>query len=228
MSYAKGYLPVSVLVFYLTACGSTAPQHQVNPGQASPGQTAAAQSNSAQGPQTQMSNGAPMDKEAQIRHGQAITYLRHGKLQQALVILERLTVEYPHLATPHANLGLIYQQQSRLDLAEKSLRRAVELGATIPMVHNQLGIVLRKTGKFNQAREQYEQALRIDPNYALAHLNLGILLDLYIGDLGPALDHYQSYQQISPVKDQNVAQWITDLKRRSKGSADIRKMSKTP
>ena len=74
--------------------------------------------------------------------------------------------------------------------------------------------------KFEEARDNYEKALKIDPNYAYAHLNYGILLDLYLGELDNALDHYQTYQKLAPEEDKEVEKWIVDLERRIKRASN--------
>ena len=84
------------------------------------------------------------------------------------------------------------------------------------MVHNYLGLINRQAGDFQKAQEHYAQAILIDPAYSNAYRNLGILYDLYLGELHKALESYEQYQKLvdGQSKDQVVAKWIVDLKRR--------------
>ena len=66
------------------------------------------------------------------------------------------------------------------------------------------------------ARNFYEKALQADRDYAYAHLNYGILLELYMGKLPEALEHYKQYQALTKEEDKKVKGWIIELGRRVK------------
>ncbi len=144
----------------------------------------------------------------------ALTAMNAGRSRDAEAMLARLVREYPQLAGPHVNLGIIYYRSGRLQEAEASLKRALALNPSRADAYNHLGIVLRNSGRFEDARVAYEQALRLDPDYAYAHLNLGILHDLYLLKADRALSSYERYQQLQAGEDQEVSKWIVDLKRR--------------
>jgi Flp pilus assembly protein TadD len=98
--------------------------------------------------------------------------------------------------------------------AEHVLNQAIMLNPGDAVAYNHLGVVLRQRGEFEQARQAYLNALRINSRYAGAHLNLGILHDIYLHDLGVALQNYQKYQTLTADADKQVAKWIVDLQRR--------------
>jgi len=129
-----------------------------------------------------------------------------------------LTRAHPELSGPYANLGVVYFRQGKLSEATEALKRAIDINPGRAAYYNQLGVVYRQSGQFVQAREAYSQALRVDPNYRRAHLNLGILYDLYLQDLGKALQHYERYQALASPADAQVAKWIIDLKQRSQAA----------
>jgi len=139
---------------------------------------------------------------ARQQYDDAIAAMRSGNIPQAKNILSNLTQSYPDIAGPYVNLGIIhFRPESAVSL-------------------NHLGIIYRGKGKFEEARVSYEKALKIDPDYAYAHLNYGILLDLYLGELDNALDHYQTFQKLAPEEDKEVEKWIVDLERRIKRASN--------
>ncbi len=185
----------------LHACSSTGPRP--------PAASAAATPNN-----TRAKTGPAITLEAGRAYERALKAMNTGRSADAEAMLLRLTREYPQLAGPHVNLGIIYYRSRRLQKAQVSLRQALTLNPSRADAYNHLGIVLRNSGRFEEARAAYEQALRLDPDYAYAHLNLGILHDLYLLKADRALSSYQRYQQLQAREDQQVTKWIVDLKRR--------------
>ena len=98
-------------------------------------------------------------------------------------------------------------------MAEEYLLQALELNSKHPVALNELGIVYRETGRFAKAKQQYEAAIAVYPGYHHARRNLAILCDLYLGDLGCALQQYEAYMATVP-SDPEAEMWITDLRNR--------------
>ena len=137
-----------------------------------------------------------------------------GQSKQAIKFFEQSIQAFPEFAPAYTNMGL---QQLRLKdrgAAQKSLEKSIELGPKNAVSYNHLGVIARLEGDFSTAQKMYTKALEVDSDYAIAHLNMGILLDLYLYELEPALEHYEKYQSIINKKDATVAKWIIDLKRR--------------
>lgn len=145
---------------------------------------------------------------------QAVADLEAGNLEAANRSLIALTREYPQLAGPWTNLGIVYMRSGRLQEARSALEEAVRLNPRMAAAHNQLGILHRQAGRFDAAERAYRAALAADPDYSYAHLNLGVLYDVYLRRPAQALEHYQRYEQLAKDKDEKVAIWIADLKRR--------------
>ncbi|MDX1802715.1 MAG: tetratricopeptide repeat protein [Alcanivorax sp.] len=153
--------------------------------------------------------------KAMGEYARALQTLAQGKQQQALVMFQSLASRYPQLSGPQVNVGLIYLHQKKFKQAQNALEKAISINQANPYAHNALGLTLREQGKFKQARQQYEAALALDPEYARAHFNLAVLGELYLQDLNLALAHFQAYQKLQKNADENVANWIVDLKRRA-------------
>ena len=161
---------------------------------------------------------ASVPSNARKEYDSAIAAMKSGNIAQAKNILSILTQKYPDLSGPHVNLGIIHFRADEIDKAEEAFQQALKINPDSAVSLNHLGIINRGKGKFKEAKSNYERALEISPNYAYAHLNYGILLDLYMGELNEALEHYQKFQELAPGQDKEVKNWIVDLERRIKSA----------
>lgn len=144
----------------------------------------------------------------------AMKVMRQGEYKKALVMLQSLSSRFPQLSGPVVNQGIAYIKMEQYKDAEQALKKAIKVNERNPYAHNNLGIALREQGQFEEAQKHYRTALELDPKYARAHFNLAVLAELYLQDLKLALKHFQRYQELQKEADENVANWITDLKRR--------------
>ena len=191
---------ITVCAIWSQGCTSTAPRPVATPA-------------AAQAATQQQSTGVSASAERAYEH--ALAVMKAGQGSKAEALLLAFAREYPQLAGPYVNLGIIYYGSGRLEQAEQALRHALQLNPARADAYNQLGIVLRYRGRFEEARAAYEQALKVDANYGYAYLNLGILYDLYLFAPDKALIQYQRYQELHAGDDQQVDKWIIDLKRRA-------------
>jgi Flp pilus assembly protein TadD len=143
----------------------------------------------------------------------AVRLLKDERYEESVARFLEVTEAAPQLTTAHIDLGIAYREVGDLENAKASLERSLELNPRHPVAHNELGIVYRKTGRFGQAREAYETALAIHPDFHYARRNLAILCDVYLRDLGCALEHYELYTRAVP-EDEAAAMWIADLRNR--------------
>src|SRR5262245_18193822 len=144
----------------------------------------------------------------------AVQLLEQEQFDAAIARLTQVTAAAPQLTAAHIDLDIGYERVGDLAQAEASLKRALELNPRHPVAHNELGIVYRKTGRFAEARQSYETALGLHPAFHYAHRNLGILCDLYLADVGCALEHYEAYAAAVPG-DEQAAMCIADLRMRA-------------
>ena len=171
----------------------------------------------ASGPSTETAektNTVKVDPKAQAEFNQALAALKSGRDDDAMRLLTGMTHNYPGLAGPFTNLGLLYIKKGKFEEAKQALLQATTVKPDDAVAYNHLGVVYRELGEFKQAQEAYLQALKFKPDYADAHLNIGILLDVYLNDLAQALTHYEQYQSLNGSPDDKVEKWIVDLKRR--------------
>jgi len=156
---------------------------------------------------------AEVRDEIRAGYGEAMFALEQGHSEQGIDMLEALAAEAPELSAPRIDLGIAHHHAGDLEAAEKYLLEALELNPDHPVAHTELGIVYRKQGRFADAKRSYEAALAVYPGYHYARRNLAILCDLYLADLGCALDAYEAYMATVPGDDE-VAMWIADIKNR--------------
>ncbi|MDH3508328.1 MAG: tetratricopeptide repeat protein [Gammaproteobacteria bacterium] len=151
--------------------------------------------------------------EARADYQAALQVLRQERYEQGIAMLLDITEIAPEITAPYIGLGIAYGRKGDLEAAEKALLQALALAPDHPIAHNEIGIVFRMTGRFEEARASYEQALAVHPGFHYARRNLGVLCDLYLADLGCALEHYEAYLQ-AVAEDPEVAIWVADIRNR--------------
>ena len=127
-----------------------------------------------------------------------------GKLDSALDYLEQArgaVGERPqkrgYLSRLHHDLGSLYDEQKKPDLAEQHLKQAVEI---LPYPKNWLAL-----GNFYFDKARYEEALEMykltqsgtSPKYAALHLKLGRTYDR-LGQVERAREEYNKYLDLAP------------------------------
>lgn len=137
-----------------------------------------------------------------------------GHMQEAIPVLQALSLEYPDLAAPYINLGIAYRNNGEADLARQAIDAAFEHSPENAPARHQSAILYREAGDFAAAEEDYLRAIEIEPDYALAYRNLGILYDLYMQRPDKALPYYQRYLQLEPEQSQEVSLWVADIELR--------------
>lgn len=91
----------------------------------------------------------------------------------------------------YTELGLIYIQQKRLELAGLVLAKATELDAKDPAAHNARAILAMRLGNAQEAFERFDHAASLDEDYLDARYNkAAVLLDA--GDYARARDELEA------------------------------------
>ena len=93
-------------------------------------------------------------RDPQMRFWQAYALERSGNIKMAMSIYLALTQEYPELAEPHNNLGVLYAAQGEYDKARVSLENALRNNPNYATAQENLGDVLVGSAKVAYARAQ--------------------------------------------------------------------------
>ncbi len=98
----------------------------------------------------------PLDP--QMRFWQGYLYEQLGQPELAQQVYLNLTQEYPELAEPHNNLGVLYAAQGDYSRAKTYLEAALRANPNYAVAQENMGDVL-----VNLARQAYERSLTLDP-----------------------------------------------------------------
>lgn len=102
-------------------------------------------------------------RDPQMRFWQGYIYERTGTPNKAVPVYLALTQEYPELAEPHNNLGVLYAAQGDYEKARASLEAALRSNPNYATAHENLGDVLVAS-----AKQAYLRALKMgEKNTAL-------------------------------------------------------------
>ena len=102
-----------------------------------------------------------------------------GKINEALIAMQRSIQLSPQDAEAHSNLGVTLQELGKLDEAEQSLRQAIKIKPNFAEAHYNIGITLQELGKLDEAEQSLTQAIKIKPDYTDAQDALVLLLTTY-------------------------------------------------
>ncbi|QSP95108.1 tetratricopeptide repeat protein [Marinobacter salinisoli] len=164
-------------------------------------------------PYTQAS--APVAPEVVARFQAASKLMAEEKNRMARKAFEAITRDYPELSGPWVKLGELAEIGERLERAEKSYRKAIEVNPDNVNAYLALALLQRRNGDFEASRDTYVAALELWKDYPEAHLNLAILYDLYMNQPVNAQPHFEAYQFLVQGDHPQVADWLIEIRRRT-------------
>jgi tetratricopeptide (TPR) repeat protein len=144
-----------------------------------------------------------VDEVARLRTGRqagldrADDRLRHGRVAEAVALLQQTVRDYPGSDWGWYLLGKALGRQQQWEGSEQALRRAAQLAPGAPEIQFHLGVALFHRKDFPAAAGCFRRATELKPDYALAYHNLGHCLDLQ-GDRAGAFEAFQSALRCQP------------------------------
>jgi len=98
-----------------------------------------------------------------------------GKVKFAEIALQQAIANDPNFSLAHFNLGVLYEDQDKLEEAEAAWKKAIEVDPDHAAAHYNLGVLYKDQDKLEEAEAEYLKAIEVDPDLADAHHNLGVL-----------------------------------------------------
>ena len=151
-------------------------------------------------------------KDAEGKHRYVLALMAKEEWYKAAEELELLTAARPKLTGPWVNLGIVKTMLGDSAAAESAFKRALDTDSGNAEAWNQLGMLYRRSGQLEKARSAYNNGLEHSPDHANLHWNLALLHDTHLPDPALALAHYERYQLLTKSDDQQLQQWITQLR----------------
>jgi len=105
-------------------------------------------------------------------------YLRQGRFQDALKLLQKCLEANPELAEGHCLMGRIYLAQGQTQAAEDAFRRAVAFDFKLDEAWFALGVLAQDKEQYEAAAGHYEKALAFKPLEVDYILHLAYLHEL--------------------------------------------------
>ena len=106
----------------------------------------------------------------------ALALQRTGDVAGAIGEYQILLAEGTRSAEVHNNLGLLHQEQNRLDDAVREFQRAIAIDPRHSKAHNNLGVVRMRQARHEDAADAFRDARRVDGTNLDAWVNLALAL----------------------------------------------------
>jgi Tfp pilus assembly protein PilF len=113
--------------------------------------------------------------------------------QEFKTILEQVPMYYH----AHNNLGTLYMNQGKTELAKQSFLAALQIQPDYAKSHNNLGLIYMKKKQFKKAEEEFLSALKSRPRLIEAHNNLGMIY-MSLGKRKDAERKFEEALRLSP------------------------------
>jgi tetratricopeptide (TPR) repeat protein len=115
--------------------------------------------------------GKPRDAQGRFLKGLILTELNRSN--EAIVVFQKLTEDYPELPEPYNNLAVIYAQQKQYEKAKVALEAAIRTHPAYATAHENLGDIYARL-----ASQAYDKALQIDSSNTSAQTKLSMIREL--------------------------------------------------
>ncbi len=142
-------------------------------------------------------------QELPFRKEYAQLLLQYNQQNEALKNFLLLTKLDPRTADNYYQVGRIYEQQNRYDLALGFMQKCVMLDKKNAKAHAEIGLMLYRTKQFNEAKKEIDISLKLSPETYSSYYYLGkILKDAK--DIPGALKSFEKAQRDQDVKQKAI------------------------
>jgi len=137
--------------------------------------------------------------EVSFRREYSDLLLKYNQFEDALKELLLLSKMDPNNAENFYQIGHIYENQNRYDIALGFLKKCVMYNPKHAKAHAELGLLFYRTKNFNEAKKEIDMALKLSPETYSSYYYLGkILKDAK--DLQGAIKAFEKAQRDPEVK----------------------------
>jgi protein O-mannosyl-transferase len=126
-----------------------------------------------------------------------LTWRQCGMYADIETLWRTTLVRNPNANLANNNLGYIYLERGRVDMAIACFQRALIGSPNSVETQNNLGIAFRQIGQMDEAFAHFKRALEINPDYADTHYNFGNAL-LQVGRVDEAIIQFQKALKLKP------------------------------
>ena len=134
---------------------------------------------------------------------------KENRLEESLVIWQKLTLLLPTEAEVYNNLGLVAKKLGKKEEAYQAYNRALALNKDYPEALNNLGVLLLSDGAKEQAKTDFQKAISLSKDYADPQFNLALFFEQE-GNIKQAMQYYKSFLDLSPELDGALKKKIED------------------
>jgi tetratricopeptide (TPR) repeat protein len=117
---------------------------------------------------------------------------------EAILHFTALTKLEPSNPDAHANLGLAYYRDDKLNEALECYKRVLIFSPHSPEGHNDLGLAYAKNKMLAEAVRHLRQVIDWRPDNPIAHSNLGLVF-YFKGESENAVERWRDVTRLSPV-----------------------------
>ncbi len=117
---------------------------------------------------------ATKPKDAQGRFLKGLILAEQGNTNDAIVVFNGLTEDYPDLPEPYNNLAVLYAGQGQYEKAKSELEMAIRTHPSYATAHENLGDIYAK-----MASQAYDRALQLDKTNTNTQTKLALIRELF-------------------------------------------------
>ncbi len=114
-----------------------------------------------------------------LNYQEGIRLHKQGDLKNAIVHLNNGLTINPNDLPTLIELGQVFLELSRNDLAISTFKRAVALSPSDTLIHVLLGNAYMDDKKYKEATSEFQQAIKLEPDNILLRVNLGLVCSLF-------------------------------------------------
>lgn len=142
-------------------------------------------------------------KEARYHTSLADKLAAQGSYEEALELYEKAIKTDPNYYPALKAMGVMYEKQGNLDLAEKYYRETIVINAKDPALLYKLGNIASLKDNYDDAIQYYDKAINQVPDFFEAYRNKGLIHKIK-NQPDQALEAYQKARGINPDDKKNL------------------------